>query len=45
MVEHSFFDLRQTMSMTLALVVLDFTKPFVLQSDALGLGLGVILTQ
>ena len=43
--KHALSNLKQSMCTTLILAMSYFTKPFVLKCDALGIGLGNILTQ
>ena len=43
--EKAFLKLKQVMTSLPILALLDFTKPFILETDAFGQGLGVLLMQ
>lgn len=43
--DQAFWALKDAMCLTLVLVVTDFSKPFVLECEASGIGLGAISTQ
>jgi hypothetical protein len=44
-VEKGFTDLKRSMCTTLVLEASDFKKPFVVESNASGTGIGIVLTQ
>lgn len=44
-VENAFIELKQSMISTLTLAMTNFNEPFGIETDALGDGIGAILTQ